>query len=108
MRSSTSGPTLAATMDDNPGSHCHGHRSPYQDWRNNLDAFTAQSRYGYPRQDGYRTLIGDRVIAVLADSCMWRIQSIGSHGGVHSWSWTPAALAGNLWSVGSNTVIPAP
>lgn len=56
----------------------------------------------------YRTRNGDRVIAVLADSCMWRIQSISTHGSVHAWSWTPAALAGNLGGVDCYTIIPAP
>jgi hypothetical protein len=56
----------------------------------------------------YLALNGDRVVAVLADTCMWRIQSINGHGVVHAWSWTPAALAGNLWGVDSFQVVAAP
>jgi hypothetical protein len=51
---------------------------------------------------------GERIIAVLSDTSIWRVTSVAPGGNVHHWSWTPAALAADLWSVESYTVIPDP
>lgn len=56
----------------------------------------------------YRTLQGARIIAALADSSLWRVQSINLHGGILQWSWTPAALAGNLWEADRYEIIAVP
>ncbi|HEX9227523.1 MAG TPA: hypothetical protein VF885_12845 [Arthrobacter sp.] len=56
----------------------------------------------------FRTLQGARVIAVLTDHSLWRVQSVSTRGEVLQWSWTPAALAGNLWEAERYEVIPAP
>jgi hypothetical protein len=55
-----------------------------------------------------RTLQGARIIAALADTSLWRVQYISAHGGILQWSWTPAALAGNLWEADSYEIIAAP
>ena len=56
----------------------------------------------------YRTIEGSRMIAVLTDYSLWRVQCINDRGEVLQWAWTPAALAGNLWETGSFEIIPAP
>jgi hypothetical protein len=56
----------------------------------------------------YRTLHGSRVLAVLADHSLWRVQSISARGEVLQWSWTPGALAGNLWETESYEIVPGP
>lgn len=56
----------------------------------------------------YRTLQDSRVIAVLTDHSMWRVQCVSDRGEVLQWSWTPAALAGNLWEAERFEIIPAP
>lgn len=56
----------------------------------------------------YRTLQRSRVIAVLTDHSLWRVQCVSARGDVLQWSWTPAALAGNLFEADSYEIIPAP
>ncbi|PVZ52605.1 hypothetical protein C9424_19890 [Arthrobacter sp. H-02-3] len=51
---------------------------------------------------------GERIIAVLSDTSLWRVTSVTPGGEVHHGSWIPAALAADLWSVERYTPIPAP
>jgi hypothetical protein len=56
----------------------------------------------------YTNVRGERVIAVLSDTSLWRVTSVTPGGSVHHGSWIPAALAADLWSVEGYTPIPAP
>lgn len=69
-------------------------------------------RWRLPAEPGtvlqYFNARDERIIAVLCDTGLWRVTAATGRGAVHQLSWTPAALAADLWRVTYYDVVPEP